>query len=108
METWVKEAHEALLRRRSRMQARGAQESWQVPPQAVMLSESDRQELRDIEDALERIRTGLFGRCSRCEGPMGRHRLRALPEARYCLSCSALVRAEPPGPRESRDALRPG
>jgi DnaK suppressor protein len=88
MEMWVKEAREALVRRSSRIQARGVEDSRQVPRQGVMLSESDRQELRDIEDALERIQTGLFGRCSRCGGAMGRHRMRAIPEARYCLSCS--------------------
>lgn len=94
METWINEAREALMRRYSRMQTSGAEDSPRVQRQAVTLSECDRQELRDIEDALERIQMGVFGWCSRCGGAMGRHRLRAVPEARYCLACSALVRAD--------------
>jgi DnaK suppressor protein len=94
METWLVEAQEALLRRRSRMYAREAQDSQQVQQLPVMLSEGDRQELCDIEDALERIQNGIFGWCSRCGGAIGRHRLRAIPETRYCLACSALVRAD--------------
>jgi RNA polymerase-binding transcription factor DksA len=105
METWLEEAREALMRRSSRIQARGAQDSRQVQ-QGVMLSEGDRQELRDIEDALERIRTGLFGWCSRCGGAIGRHRLRAIPEARYCLGCSALVRADPAQAQGERERAR--
>jgi DnaK suppressor protein len=97
METWINEAREALTRRRNRMQTRGAQSSQQVQLQAAILAECDRQELRDIEDALERIQKGVFGRCSQCGGAIGRHRLRAVPEARYCLGCSALVRADAQG-----------
>jgi hypothetical protein len=101
METWIKEAHEALVRRRSRLQLRGAQATQPVPLQGGMLSACESQELHDIEDALERIQTGAFGWCSRCGGAIGRNRLRAIPEARYCLACSALVRAGaeegPPG-----------
>ncbi|HEU4383275.1 MAG TPA: TraR/DksA C4-type zinc finger protein [Anaeromyxobacteraceae bacterium] len=52
------------------------------------ISESVRQEIREIDAALGRIADGLYGTCLACGGPMGLQRLRALPEARYCLSCS--------------------
>lgn len=52
------------------------------------LPESVRQELREIDAALGRIADGRYGACLACGGPMGLQRLRALPEARYCLSCS--------------------
>jgi RNA polymerase-binding transcription factor DksA len=92
METWIKEARDALMRRRSRLQLRGAQATQPVQPQGMTLLECECQELCDIEDALVRIQTGAFGWCSRCGGAIGRHRLRAVPEARYCLACSGLVR----------------
>lgn len=44
-------------------------------------------ELRDIEDALLRIDAGTWGRCVQCGGAIGRDRLRALPDAKFCVSC---------------------
>jgi DnaK suppressor protein len=55
------------------------------------LSEREQRELRDIDDALVRIEQGRFGHCARCGGAIGRHRLRAIPEARHCMTCSALA-----------------
>ena len=57
------------------------------------LSEPARRELAEIEAALGRIAQGSYGTCMACGGPMGLQRLRAIPEARYCLSCSG----RPPG-----------
>jgi DnaK suppressor protein len=90
MDSWEKEAREALMHRRSRLRARGAQGPSRIQGTAAVLSERDYQELRDIDDALARIQGGAFGQCARCGGAVGRHRLRAVPEARYCLSCSSL------------------
>lgn len=87
MDTWMKDAREALMLRRSRLRALGAR----VLHGAGELSEGERRELCDIEDALDRIQAGEFGKCSRCGGALGRYRMRAIPEARYCLTCSALV-----------------
>jgi RNA polymerase-binding transcription factor DksA len=89
MDSWEKEAREALMHRRSRLRARGAQGPSRTQGPAE-LSERDHQELRDIDDALARIQGGAFGQCARCGGPIGRHRLRAVPEAKYCLGCSSL------------------
>ncbi len=52
------------------------------------LSEKERLELWEIELALNRIETHTYGRCERCEGPIGRQRLRALPETTRCAECS--------------------
>lgn len=54
------------------------------------ISDRVRRELADIDAALERIADGRYGRCLSCGGPMGLQRLRALPEARYCVACSGL------------------
>jgi DnaK suppressor protein len=90
MDTWAKNAREALLLRRSRLAELGARVRHGAGALAE-LSEGERRELRDIEDALARIQAGEFGKCSRCGGALGRYRMRAIPEARYCLTCSALV-----------------
>ena len=50
---------------------------------------NERGELAEIEEALARIEDGTFGSCLRCGGAIGRQRLRALPEARFCVSCAA-------------------
>lgn len=53
------------------------------------LSESEVHELREIDAALRRVEEGQYGRCERCGATIGRLRLRAIPEARCCLACSA-------------------
>jgi len=55
------------------------------------VSEVVRRELAEIDAALIRIQQGSFGTCENCGGPMGLQRLRALPEARYCVACSGIV-----------------
>jgi RNA polymerase-binding protein DksA len=55
----------------------------------VELGERERAELGEIDAALARIEAGTFGICEGCGDPIGRDRLRALPEARLCRGCSA-------------------
>jgi len=43
--------------------------------------------LRQIEDALERIKLGIYGRCSECGKPIQEERLSAVPWALLCVSC---------------------
>jgi RNA polymerase-binding transcription factor DksA len=45
-------------------------------------------EVAEIDAALGRIASGNYGTCSACGGPLGLQRLRAIPEARFCLGCS--------------------
>src|ERR1051325_9255030 len=47
----------------------------------------DTQLLRDIEEALERLRDGSYGICAECGMPVSRKRLEAIPWARFCVSC---------------------
>ncbi|WP_119295458.1 hypothetical protein [Streptomyces sp. YIM 130001] len=49
--------------------------------------------LADVEEALERMRRGDYGRCGRCAGPIGPRHLEAVPQARYCVRCGRLRRA---------------
>jgi DnaK suppressor protein len=41
--------------------------------------------LAEVNDALDRIEQGTFGRCEECRQEIPRERLEALPYARYCL-----------------------
>jgi RNA polymerase-binding transcription factor DksA len=65
---------------------------WETAPEPR--AESTRQELAEIEDALRRIEEGIYGTCEACGGPMGMQRIRAIPEARYCLTCSGIRNVE--------------
>ena len=42
---------------------------------------------RNLEQALDRIRSGTYGLCASCHGPIHRERLEALPETEVCLKC---------------------
>ncbi len=90
------EARRLLLNRRESLH-RSAADSMRADPAASWvdweslpepISEIARRELADIDDALRRSEEGRYGRCESCGGPMGLQRIRAIPEARYCLSCS--------------------
>ncbi len=48
------------------------------------LIEGERSTLREIEEALERIKKGTYGVCEATGKPIGKARLRARPWARYC------------------------
>ena len=47
----------------------------------------NRQSLRRVEEALDRIREGRFGKCEECGGPISPARLKAIPWARNCVRC---------------------
>ncbi len=45
-------------------------------------------ELREVRGALLRLEHGTWGRCEKCQGAIGRDRLRAVPETRTCIDCA--------------------
>lgn len=49
--------------------------------------------LADVDEALERLEKGTYGRCLECGEPIDHARLRALPTARRCLDCQRLFEA---------------
>src|SRR5262245_6040101 len=51
------------------------------------LEERDLRVLEEIDAAEARMTTGRFGVCEACGEPIPFERLRALPEARRCISC---------------------
>lgn len=44
-------------------------------------------QLRLVEDALERLELGEYGRCAGCGAAIPPKRLEAVPWARFCISC---------------------
>jgi len=56
----------------------------------VSMSDNDRQLLRLIDEALDRIEDGEYGKCVRCGNPVPEKRLEAVPWARHCLPCQDL------------------
>jgi RNA polymerase-binding transcription factor DksA len=42
-------------------------------------------ELREIDAAQDRMRTGAYGRCETCDEPIPHARLQVRPEARFCI-----------------------
>jgi len=54
---------------------------------SLHLNSLDYVQLRLIEEALDRIRSGDYGVCLACEEPIPAKRLHALPWAKYCVSC---------------------
>ncbi len=46
------------------------------------------QTLREIEEALERIKIGKYGICEKCKKEIEEERLEIIPWTRFCSSCS--------------------
>jgi len=49
--------------------------------------EAEITEIQEIDDTMERIREGSFGRCETCGKTISRERLHAIPYTRLCLPC---------------------
>jgi hypothetical protein len=89
------EARDFLIKRRYRLRQQSgsvgvASGSHWFDTEAIPepVGEEVRRELAEIDAALRRIEQGSFGTCLACGGPMGLQRMRAIPEARYCVGCS--------------------
>lgn len=44
--------------------------------------------LKDIDEALEKIKTDKYGKCEVCGKEIEEKRLKAVPEAKWCLDCA--------------------
>jgi RNA polymerase-binding transcription factor DksA len=59
--------------------------------QVSALSKQADADLAAIDDALERLRRGSYGRCEVCAGPIGDERLDAIPSATRCIACASMA-----------------
>lgn len=55
------------------------------------LSDTDRNTLVRIDDALVRVNEGIYGTCVNCAQPMAEKRLTAVPWAPHCVDCQELA-----------------
>jgi DnaK suppressor protein len=67
---------------------------------SLLLRERDRNKLKAIDDALERIQEGTFGYCEDCGDKIPQGRLEVMPFATTCIDCKSL--------QEKRDRLLSG
>lgn len=51
------------------------------------ISMRQHKQLKEIEDALERLKHGEYGVCEECGEPIPEQRLRLFPAARLCVRC---------------------
>ncbi|NPA50199.1 MAG: RNA polymerase-binding protein DksA [Epsilonproteobacteria bacterium] len=58
------------------------------------LISKQREELKEIEEALDKIRNKTYGICEMCEEPIGIDRLKVKPYARYCITCREINEKE--------------
>jgi DnaK suppressor protein len=58
------------------------------------LSETEREQLQLVEEALARIPDGNFGTCRECTEPIEAKRLQAVPWAERCLKCQEQAERE--------------
>jgi DnaK suppressor protein len=59
-----------------------------------LLSDNVREEIMQIDDALDRINSGSYGRCPRCNEPITIQRLEVRPHSRHCVACKELLEKE--------------
>ena len=53
----------------------------------LSLNENERNRLKEVDEALDRIGNGTYGICEECGGPIGLKRLDVRPVAKYCVPC---------------------
>ena len=61
---------------------------------SLHLNTLDYEQLRLVEEALDRLDSGDYGICLACEEPIPPKRLQALSWARYCVKCQEEMGAE--------------
>ena len=55
------------------------------------LSNTDREVLQQVDEALHRITRGAFGTCVECSEEIEKKRMEAVPWASHCLSCQGKI-----------------
>ena len=58
---------------------------------SLRLNNLEYQKLRLLNAALDRLREGEYGICTRCDKPIPSRRLQVLPWAKYCVPCQEHV-----------------
>jgi len=73
---------------------------------ALWLVQGHRQKLELIEQALQRITDGSYGRCQTCGSSINPERLEALPYATQCIRCQQQAERHGRGQGRGRDTTK--
>jgi DnaK suppressor protein len=88
------EVLEELEALRARLETKGDYELGEGDPMIyqwelnLALRERAEQHLAEIDQALEQLDSGGYGRCERCGGPIDPERLAVLPHTTLCSQCA--------------------
>jgi DnaK suppressor protein len=66
----------------------------------MILTDREKQKLKQIDDALDRIEEETYGLCEECGIKIPRARLRVVPFAKYCVDCKEVIEREEKYTRE--------
>ena len=58
------------------------------------LGEQDWEKLKQVDEALEKIKDGNYGICSTCDQPIPEARLDVVPFAKFCVECLSKIENE--------------
>lgn len=70
----------------------------------MLLTDREKQKLKQIDDALERIEENLYGLCEECGVKIPKARLKVVPFAKYCVECKEAIEREEKYTREEPEA----
>ena len=70
----------------------------------LLLTDREKQKLKQIDDALDRIEENLYGLCEECGVKIPKARLKVVPFAKYCVECKEVIEREEKYTREEPEA----
>lgn len=59
--------------------------------EVIALLRHGQEEMRSVQEALDRVAEGTYGECLECGEPIGALRLSVLPEAALCVGCQGMA-----------------
>lgn len=60
----------------------------------MILTDREKQKLKQIDDALDRIEENTYGLCEECGVKIPKGRLKVVPFAKYCVECKESIERE--------------
>lgn len=70
----------------------------------LLLTDREKQKLKQIDDAIERIEENLYGLCEECGVKIPKARLKVVPFAKYCVECKESIEREEKFAREEPES----
>ena len=73
---------------------------------SILISARDKEKLEATEEALEKIREGTYGVCEDCGDEIGWGRLKAMPLAKFCVTCQSRLEKEAAHQKFAEEGMR--